>query len=109
MNFFSLNFPSIEIEGGGMVSPSQNKCTLGGGEGVGVLLENEQGRTRREGACQNSGIMSERTFWMYPNSASSTRPYTYWKILFKLWKIPKTLPVPKSNFDKLGLASFIKT
>ena len=45
-----------------MVSPSQNKCTLGGGDGVGVLLENEQGRTRREGACQNSGIMSERTF-----------------------------------------------
>ena len=46
INFFSLNFTSIEIEGD-RVSSSQNKCTLG---------ENEQGQTRGEGG-QNSEVL----------------------------------------------------
>ena len=61
INFFSLNFLSIEIEG---ESSSQNERTLGWG-----VLENEQGQTRGRGG-QNSGIMRERTFWMSPKCIS---------------------------------------
>ena len=46
INFLSLNFTSIEIEGE-RVSCSQNERALGGGRG---------------GGCQNSGILSERPF-----------------------------------------------
>ena len=43
INFFSLNFTSVEIEGE-RVSSSQNKHTLGGGGGGGGdVLENKQG------------------------------------------------------------------
>ena len=57
INFFSLNFTSIEIESE-RVSSSQNERTFGGG-----VLVNEQGQTwGREGGGQNSGILSERTF-----------------------------------------------
>ena len=51
----------MEIEGE-RVSSGQNERKLLGRGGRGRVQENEQGRTRREGACQNSGIMSERTF-----------------------------------------------
>ena len=45
---------------GDRVSSSQNERTCGG-RGEGGVLENEQGRTRSEG-CQNSGVLSKRTF-----------------------------------------------
>ena len=64
INFFSLNFTSIDIEGE-RVSSGQNERTLGcvcvcgggGGGGAGGVLKNEQG-----GRGQNSGILSKRTF-----------------------------------------------
>ena len=51
VNFFSLNFTSIEIEGE-RVSSSQNEGTLvvvGGGGGGGGGVENKQGQTKGEG------------------------------------------------------------
>ena len=49
INFFSLNFKSIEIEGE-RVSSSQNERPLWGvgGEGGGRVLKNEHGQTRGE-------------------------------------------------------------
>ena len=41
---------------------SQNERTFGGGWGEGVLENEEGGR----GEGQNSGILSEGTFWMFP-------------------------------------------
>ena len=62
INFFSLNFTSIEIE---VVrgNCSQNERTLGGGR----VLENKQRQIRGEEGL-NSGILSEHTFWMSPKT-----------------------------------------
>ena len=60
INFFSLNFTSIETEGKG-VSSSQNEPTLGGGEGGGSRKRTRANKGA-EGGGQNSGILSERTF-----------------------------------------------
>ena len=56
INFFSLNFTSIDIEGE-RVSSGQNERTLGCVCVCGGVLKNEQG-----GRGQNSGILSKRTF-----------------------------------------------
>ena len=42
-----------------------------------IVLENEQGRTREEGG-HNSGILSERNFWMSPVHA-----YVQWTFIKK--------------------------
>ena len=62
INFFSLNFTSIEIE---VVrgNCSQNERTLGGGR----VLENKQRQIRGEEGL-NSGILSEHTFWISPKT-----------------------------------------
>ena len=74
INFFSLNFTSIKIEGE-RGSSSQNERTIGGrgaqkrtkmnkrgrGEGCSKTNKDEQ---EGKGGGQNSGILSERTFWM---------------------------------------------
>ena len=56
INFFSLNFTSIEIEVES-VSSSQNKHTLGGEGGA-----RKQTRVKKGEGGQNSGNLSERTF-----------------------------------------------
>ena len=71
INFFALNFASIEIEGE-RVSSSQDECTLRLEGGWGVL-ENVQAKTRGRRAGQNSGILSECPFWISPNT-SRKRP-----------------------------------
>ena len=62
INFFSLNFTSIKIEGE-RGSSSQNERTIGGRGAQKRTKMNKRGR----GGGQNSGILSdlsERTFWM---------------------------------------------
>ena len=58
INFFSLIFTGIEIEGE-KVSSSQNKRTLRRGGGV---LENEQGQTRGERGSNPGNL--ERTYFL---------------------------------------------
>ena len=62
INFFSLNFTSIEIQGE-KVSSSQNERTLGEGA-LGVCSKTNKGK---QGGIQNLGILSELTFWMSLN------------------------------------------
>ena len=62
-NFFSLNFTSIEI-GGERVGSNQKERTFGDGGGGSKTNKDKQGG--RDGA-ENSGILSERTCWMFPN------------------------------------------
>ena len=50
----------------------------GGGRGGRGVLENKRGGT----ACQNSGILSERTFWMSPNDGRNC-----WILLCEILKI----------------------
>ena len=57
INFFSLNFTRIEIEGK-RVSSSQGKRTSGGEGGA----RRRAGENNRGGGGQNSGILSERPF-----------------------------------------------
>ena len=57
INFFSLNFTRIEIEGE-RVSSSQGKRTSGGEGGA----RRRAGENNRGGGGQNSGILSERPF-----------------------------------------------
>ena len=64
INFFSLNFTSIGTEGEG-VGSSQNERTLSGGASRKRTRANK-GKQGGRGGGQNSGILSERTFWMSP-------------------------------------------
>ena len=62
INFFSLKFTSIEIKGE-RVSSTQNERTFRRG------CARKQTKANKGGARgQNSGILSERSFWIFPKS-----------------------------------------
>ena len=65
INFFSLNFKSIEIEGE-RVSSSQNERPLWGvgGEGGGRVLKNEHGQTRGEKGGVSKLENLEQTYFL---------------------------------------------
>ena len=63
INFFSLKFTSIEMKGE-RVSSTQNERTFRGG----CARKHTKANKRGGGRNQNSGILSERTFWISPKS-----------------------------------------
>ena len=81
INFFSLNLISREIEGD-RASFSQNKRTLQGRGGAQKRTRANKGR-----GGQNSGILSEHTFWMPPLYFNRDSifyfiyVYSYWRII----------------------------